>query len=292
MVSRLVEHIREKAKKLQKTIILPEGNDSRILEAARKITNDRLAKIILYGDKTNIERKARIHGVKLEGIEVRDGKDITAAFKALKNEEADGIVAGATTTTSELYKLAFKEIGTKNKFASTYFLMIKENKTFLFTDCALNIEPDEKQLVQIGEQSIESANMLGIIPRVAYLSFSTKGSAKHPSLEKIRKAANTLKNKYKNIPIDGELQVDAAIEPMVAKQKNPDSTIRGNSSILIFPDLNSGNIAYKLVERLSGYDAIGPISQGLNKPVNDLSRGCKVEDIINVVCITAIQAEK
>ena len=169
--------------------------------------------------------------------------------------------------------------------------MMKENKAFLFADCALNIEPNEKQLLQIGEQTIKSAEQLSIIPRVAYLSFSTNGSAKHPSLDKIKKAANTLKKKYKKIPIDGEIQVDAAIEPMVAKQKNPKSTIRGNSTVLIFPDLNSGNIAYKLVERLGNYDAIGPISQGMNKPVNDLSRGCKVEDIINVVCITAIQSE-
>ncbi|MCF7871561.1 phosphate acetyltransferase [Candidatus Woesearchaeota archaeon] len=292
MEPRIIQELREKAKKLQKTIILPEGNDQRILEAAKKITDMNLANIILTGDKANIERKARIHQINLEKVKVIQAKGIEEGLKLLKQEKADGLVGGATITTAELYKTAFKIIGKKNKKASTYFLMAEEKKSFLFTDCALNIDPDEEMLAEIATETIRSAKQLNIIPRVAFLSFSTKGSAKHPCLEKIKKAVQITKKNHKEIPIDGEIQVDAAIEPMIAKQKNPNSEIRGNSTILIFPDLNSGNIAYKLVERLAGYKAIGPISQGLNKPVNDLSRGCKVDDIINVVCITAIQAGK
>lgn len=270
MASKIISEIRKKAKKLNKTIILPEGNDKRVIQAAKFIEKNKLANIILVQDKTDYLEK----GLNLLAI-----------------GEADGLVCGATTTTSELYKKTFKIIGAQNKFASTYFLMTKKNKTYLFADCALNVEPSPEQLAHIASQTVDSAEQLGLAPVVAFLSFSTKGSANHISLDRIKKATQIFKKKRSDVLCDGELQVDAALVHKIAKQKAPKSEVEGNANILIFPDLNSGNIAYKLVEQLGEFEAIGPISQGLNLPVNDLSRGCSVEDIVNVVCITAIQSE-
>lgn len=269
MASKIITQIRNKAKKLHKTIILPEGNNPKIKKAANYIIKHKLADLMLIEDKKDVLEKG---------------------LTLLALDEADGLVAGVNHTSKELYKQAFKMIGVKNKFASSFFLMTKGSKSFIFSDCALNIAPDSRQLVKIAQHCVVSAKLLGIKPKVAFLSFSTKGSSNHELAKNVAKAAAIFKRANPNVPCDGELQVDAALIPNIAKKKSKVSKIKGDANVLIFPDLNSGNISYKLVQRLAGFEAIGPISQGMKKPVNDLSRGASVEDIINSVCITAIQA--
>jgi len=287
-----IAELRNSARRLKKTIILPESTDARTLDAASKIIKRGLAKIILVGNSEQIRRKARFQHINLEGVEIRDSKsdDLETGLKLLAKGDADGLVAGAAHSTKELYKAAFKIIGTKEKggIASTFFIMLTNEKQYLFADCALNIEPNETELATIALDTAKSAKDIGMIPKVALLSYSTKGSAEHKNLDKTRTALKIIKKENKKLFVDGEVQVDAAIVPAISQLKNPGSPIRGNANVLIFPDLNSGNIAYKLVERLAGATAIGPITQGLKKPVNDLSRGCNAEDIINSVCITAL----
>lgn len=208
----------------------------------------------------------------------------------VEHELADGMISGINSETKPYYP-AFQIIKTRDGVsrASGIFLMIKGDSIYLFADCALNINPTAEQLAEIGFVSAETALSFGIKPRVAMLSFSTHGTAKHEMVEKVAKATELLKAMDKDLIVDGEIQLDAAIVPAVAEKKCKDSPLQGNANILIFPDLNSGNIGYKIAERLGGYKAIGPIMQGLNKPINDLSRGASVQDIVDLTVITIIQ---
>lgn len=203
---------------------------------------------------------------------------------------ADGMISGINSETKPYFP-AFEIIKTKEGIsrASGVFIMTHGKKTYLFADCALNINPTAEQLSEIAYTTAQTAISFGIKPKIAMLSFSTHGTAKHELIDKVAKATSLLKEKDKDLIVDGEIQLDAAIVPAIAQKKCPGSPLEGDANVLIFPDLNSGNIGYKLVERLNGWKAIGPIMQGLNKPINDLSRGCSVDDIVDLAVITVIQ---
>jgi len=330
----LMTNIINKAKGSAKTIVLPEGEEERVVEAAGKITADKIAKIVLLGDESKIAKIAAGQKVSLKNIEIinprnsKDLKNYTEEFynlrkakrkaKGLTSEEAgkimlnplyfgcmmvrqgrvDGLVGGSVNTTADTVRAALSVVGLKAGQAtlSGFFLMIVpdceygEKGAFIFADCGVIPDPSARQLAAIAVSSAENARIfLNTGPVVAMLSFSTKGSAQHPSIDKVKEALEIVKKNNPELLIDGEFQVDAAIVPSVARIKTPGNKIAGQANVLIFPDLNSGNIAYKLTQRLAKAQAYGPILQGLAKPVNDLSRGCSAEDIVNVTAITAMQ---
>lgn len=306
-----VTRIRKQAQKKIKTIVLPEYEDGRTLEAARIIEAEKLAKPIVLTpdkiDKNELERYIR------EYYELYQSKDIDLAtvkklfsdnlyYGAMMTREgkADGLVAGAIHTTADIARACIRCIGLDERFtiASSCFVMdvpncqYGDNGTFIFADCGIIPDPNARQLYCIAVTAAELAGkVLNLTPRVAFLSYSTKGSAKTKSAEKISEALVLLKEQSPGILADGEMQADAAIVPDVAQIKCPDSPLGGQANVLIFPNLEAGNISYKLVQRLSGARAIGPLFLGLNKPASDLSRGCFVEDIVDSVAATAIRAQ-
>ena len=323
--------MKEMAKSNLKTIVLPEGEEERNLKAAAIINEEKLARIILIGDAKVIEEKAKSFGINIDGItivnpqtseylqkyakefyELRKSKGITEekALETVKDpmyfgtmmvkmDDADGMVSGAIHTTGDLLRPGLQIIKTSPgvNVVSSFFVMITNSKyghdgVLLFADCAVNPMPDENQLASIAISTAETAkSLVGMDPKVAMLSFSTKGSASHDVVTKVVNAVKIANEARPDLAIDGELQADAALVEKVASQKAPGSKVAGHANVLVFPDLQAGNIGYKLVQRFAGAEAVGPICQGFAKPINDLSRGCSVEDIVNVVAITAVQAQ-
>jgi len=324
-MNKFLKNIIKKTKNSQTRIVFPEGTDIRILKATRQIQKKKIANIILLGNRTKIKKiaeknKIRINLKKIKIIdptssklqeelsrklfELRKNKGLTLkkakeliqdvnyfGTMMVKTEMAEGMVSGATHSTAKTVKPALQIIKTKEKFhkISGVYFMTLETKTLLFADTAIIIDPNIKDLTDITIDTAKTAKKFGLKPKVALLSFSTKGSAKHPKIEKIQKVVKAVKKRCPKLIIDGELQVDSALVPKVSKIKCPKSPIKGDANILIFPDLASANIAYKLVERLAKAKAIGPILQGLKKPINDLSRGCNTQDIINTTAFTVYQ---
>jgi len=312
----LYKQLESKAKKDKRTIIFPESYDARVLDAVKYILQKKLANVILIrtDEKIKIEdnqhldiidldfykqylqgyygsRKLKQKDITVEQAEKELNSPLAFANILLKNNFADGIIAGSVYTTTDVLRNAIRIIGLKenNKTVSSLFLFtfpkesIHKNRILAYADCGVLPNPTAEQLSDIAIQTSENYEKLtGITARTAFLSFSTKGSAKDDSLNKITEALNITKQRRPDLICDGELQFDAAFVPSVAKRKNPDGAIQGDANVFIFPDLNSGNIAYKITERLAGASATGPIVQGLAKPVMDLSRGCNAEDIINM----------
>jgi len=316
----LIDRIIDRAKENKKTIILPESMDARVVEAAKRIVNEGIANIILIGKTefngiTTIDPEDCSHTEEFikqlyemrkdKGMTLEESEDLIKnnymyfACMLLYNGYADGIVSGAFHSTSETLRPALQIIKSTSDIVSSFFLMevpnctYGENGTFVFSDCGLIQKPNTLELASI---AIESSKSFGLLtnaePKVAMLSYSTKGSAEDEDFIRIHNAIDIVKKQNSSLIIDGEMQVDAAIIPEVSNIKCADSPVGGYANTLIFPDLNSGNIAYKLTERLARAKSYGPITQGLTKPVNDLSRGCSVEDIVGVVAITALQAIK
>lgn len=306
-----VTRIREQAKKKIKTIILPEYEERRTLEAARIIEKEKIAKpLVLTPDAIDKNELERYIGEYYELYKSKDiGLDIVKklfsdnlyyAGMMTREGKADGLVAGAIHTTADVARACIRCIGLDEKFtiASSCFIMdvpdcqYGDKGTLIFADCGIIPDPNARQLSCIALTAAELAGkVLNLTPRVAFLSYSTKGSAKTRSAEKIAEALELVKEQSPDILVDGEIQADAAIVPDVAQIKCPDSPLGGAANVLIFPNLEAGNIGYKLVQRLSKARAIGPLFLGLNKPASDLSRGCSVDDIIDSVAATAIRAQ-
>jgi phosphate acetyltransferase len=327
----LVEQIKTNASKLNKRIVLPEGAEPRTLQAASIILKEKIARVILLGTKDEINAKAKELGVDVEGAEVADPKidnrrdrysDMMVEIRKkkgltkdealslldnplyfgpmmIKAGDADGELAGAINATGDVLRPAFQYVKTLPgvSVVSGAFLMFVDKKfghdgVLVFADCAVMPDPDAQQLAEIAITSAKTAkSIVGLEPKVAMLSFSTKGSAKHPLVDKVAEATKIAREKDPELILDGELQLDAAIIKEVGGLKAPGSPVAGKANVLVFPGLEAGNIGYKLVQRLAGAEAIGPVLQGMAAPINDLSRGCSVNDIVNMVAVTANQAQ-
>lgn len=322
-MTNLFDQVKEKLTGHEKSIVLPEGTDGRILRAAVRLAEEGLVKPILLGDEDEIKNAATVAGVALKDMEIinpetapyfdelvesfverRAGKNTEEqARKLLTNVNyfgtmlvytgrADGLVSGAVNSTADTVRPALQIIRTKPGISRTSgaFIMIKGEERLVFGDCAITVAPNAQELAEIAIASADTAKSFGIDPRVAMLSFSTKGSAVTEETEKVAKAVKIAGELDPQLVLDGEFQFDAAYVPTVAKAKAPDSTIQGDANVFIFPSLEAGNIGYKIAERLGGYEAIGPILQGLNAPVNDLSRGCSADDVYKLSLMTAAQS--
>lgn len=331
--STFIKDVLARAKQHYKTIVLPEGEDLRVLKAAHIINKDKICKIIILGDEAQIKADFAKNGWDLTGIELinpatsprleeyasllfelRKSKGMTeeeAKKTALipnyfgtlmiKSGHADGMVSGANHSTADTVRPALQIIKSahKDRAVSSFLVMVSNDKPYVFSDCAITINPSAKELADIALETSLSAEKFGIEPKVAMLSFSTYGSGKGEQVDKVVEATKLAKealqsDEFKNmkIELDGELQADAALDMVVARKKAPASHVAGNANVLIFPNLEAGNIGYKLLQRLGGCEAYGPMLQELNAPVNDLSRGAFAEDIVGVIAITALQAVK
>ena len=319
----LFTKVQEKVAGKDVKIVFPEGMDERILVAVNNLAGNKVLKPIVVGNKEDIQAKAKELNLTLDGVDIFDPntyegmEELVQAFverrkgkateeqarKALLDENyfgtmlvykglADGLVSGAAHSTADTVRPALQIIKTKEgvKKTSGVFIMARGDEQYVFADCAINIAPDSQDLAEIAIESANTAQMFDIDPRVAMLSFSTKGSAKSDETEKVAEAVKIAKEKAPELTLDGEFQFDAAFVPSVAEKKAPDSEIKGDANVFVFPSLGAGNIGYKIAQRLGGFEAVGPILQGLNMPVNDLSRGCNAEDVYNLALITAAQA--
>lgn len=310
----IIENIYNQAKSNYKKIVLAEGYDNRTLEAAKIIRDQKIADIIVLGKNCDIdpETSPLIDQFTQVLFELRKEKGLTLdeANKLVKNPLyfgtlmvhlglADGMVAGSQSTTADTFKPALQIIKTTptSKMISSFFIMetnnsnVGEQGILFFADCGLNLNPSAEELSEIAIDTAKSfENLTKKIPRIAMLSFSTNGSAKGEMVDKVKLATDLVKQKNPNLIIEGEMQGDAALVPDICDSKFPGNNLHGQANILIFPDLNAGNITYKLVQRIANAKAYGPLSQGIKKPINDLSRGCSVEDIVTTVAITSIQS--
>ncbi|MDD2958405.1 MAG: phosphate acetyltransferase [Lachnospiraceae bacterium] len=327
-----IDVIKTKAKADKKTIVLPESEDRRTYEAAAQILKEDLANIILVGSEEAVKKgsegldiseavvvdpatsdKTAAYIDKLVELRQKKGMTPEQAKEIMLNQylyygvmmvkmgDADGMVSGACHSTADTLRPCLQILKTKpgTKLVSAFFLMevpnceFGENGTFVFADCGLNQNPNPEELAAIAASSAESfKSLVGAEPKVAFLSHSSKGSAKHADIDKVTAAVEIAKNENPDLMLDGELQLDAAIVPSVGASKAPNSKVAGHANVLIFPDLDAGNIGYKLVQRLAKAEAYGPVTQGIAAPVNDLSRGCSAEDIVGVVAITAVQCQQ
>lgn len=326
-----IDTIKERAKKDKKRIVLPESMDKRTMEAADKALKEKIADIIIIGTPEDIEENSKgfdisdatiidpntselteelINGLveirKNKGLTYEDAKNLLLtdymyyACMLVKTGKADGVVSGACHSTANTLRPSLQIIKTKPgvMLVSAFFLMVVpeceygSDGTFVFADSGLEQNPTPERLAAIAASSAESFKLLvEKEPLVAMLSHSTMGSAKHADVDKVVEAVKIAKENYSQYKIDGELQLDAAIVPSVAKSKAPNSEVAGHANVLVFPDLDAGNIGYKLVQRLAKAEAYGPITQGIASPINDLSRGCSADDIVGVIAITAVQAQ-
>lgn len=319
----LLTSLKTKVKEQKMTIVFPEGNDQRVVRAAVRLAKEELLTPIILGEKEMIEKtngaqvpagvicldpKDYPSAEKEEMLQAfvarRKGKSTVEEAKELLADvnyfatmlvylgKADGMVSGAIHSTGETVRPALQIIKTKPNVSRTSgaFVMLRGEERYVFADCAINIDPSAKELAEIALESAKTARLFDIEPRTALLSFSTKGSAKSPVVDKVKEAVDLAHKLAPEEQLDGELQFDAAFVPDVAAKKAPLSQIAGQANVFIFPELQSGNIGYKIAQRLGGFEAVGPILQGLNQPVSDLSRGCDEEEVYKVALITAAQA--
>ena len=316
-------------KKNPKKIVFTEGSDPRILEAASRLLASNFLHPILVGDEAEIDKAAEECGFNIRGAEIinpknfdrmeemidlfcelRKSKGVTPdqargmlsqanyfGYMLVKMGIADALLGGATYSTADTVRPALQLIKTKpgNTIVSSCFILVRpsatgENEVLAMADCAINIHPTEDELVEIAGESAECAKIFGVDPKVAFLSYSTFGSGKGEDVDKMRNAAHKAQKKYPDLPIAGELQFDAAVSPRVARTKCPDNKIAGHANTFIFPDINAGNIGYKIAQRLGNFEAYGPILLGLNAPINDLSRGCNASEVYSMAIITAALA--
>ncbi len=319
-----METVYEKVKGRGARVVYPEGLEERAIKAAAWLCERDLVVPVLIGAESAIEAKAASLGASLDGVEIRDPdtdpkreafvaeyvdlrkhRGMTPekaqermtlphffAAMAVRKGEAVGMVSGLNSETKPFIP-AFEIIKVAEGYqrVSSVFVMTWPDKTYFYADCSVNISPDAETLAEIGRATAKSARVFGFEPRVAFVSFSTRDSAKDESIDRVKEAVALVKKVEPDLLVDGEMQIDSAMVPAVAKKKCPDSPLEGKANVFIFPDLNAGNIAYKITERMAGAAAIGPILQGLRQPVNDVSRGCSVQDFADVATITALQAQ-
>ena len=321
----LLNDIKEKASALKKTIVLPESHDERVLKAAEILTKEKIVSVITLGNEDIIRSDAERLGVDLTGVRIIDPStsdklsDFTNIFFNLRKHKgitielaretvardlffgammvregmADGSVAGSTASTGDVMRAGIQCVGMPEgiSIVSSFFLMLFPDNVFSFADCAVVPNPDANQLADIAISTADNhLKLTDQEPFVAMLSFSTKGSAQHELIDKVIEGTKIVKEKRPDLNVDGEIQFDTAIIESIGKKKAPGSPVAGKANVMVFPDLNAGNIAYKIAQRLGGAEAIGPLVQGLNKPCFDLSRGCSVDDIVNTVSFAAVMS--
>jgi phosphate acetyltransferase len=318
-----LDGLRERVRGRGRRIVLPEGLEERALRAASALRDQELARPVLVGPADEIRGRAAALGLSLAAIEtvdpvtdrrrpaleaayleLRRGKGVTAEIARQRVArahyfgcllvgagDADGLVSGLNSETKPFIP-AFEIVKLREGYrrSSSVFIMVWPDRVLFYADCSVNIAPDAPTLAEIGRATAATARSFGVEPRVAFLSFSTRDSAEHESVGRVKEAVALVRKTEPDVVVDGEMQFDAAFVPAVAAKKCPDSPLAGTANVFVFPDINAGNIAYKITERLAGATAVGPILQGLRRPVNDVSRGCSVQDLVDVAVITAVQS--